>query len=46
MSAEEAHAFAKKHGVKIIPTRWVLGPKVVNGKRRACPLCGSECGKG
>ena len=25
VSAEEAHAFAKKHGVKIIPTRWVLG---------------------
>ena len=39
VSAEEAHAFAKKHGVKIIPTRWVLGPKVVNGKEAVRARC-------
>ena len=25
-------AFASKQGVRIISTRWVIGPKVVNGK--------------
>ena len=39
VSADEAHAFAKKHGVKIIPTRWVLGPKVVNGKEAVRARC-------
>ena len=39
VSADEAHAFAKKHGIRIIPTRWVLGPKVVNGKEAVRARC-------
>ncbi|CAE7832618.1 unnamed protein product [Symbiodinium sp. CCMP2592] len=39
VSADEAHAFAKKHGIRIIPTRWVLGPKVVNGKDAVRARC-------
>ena len=39
VSADEAHSFAKKHGIRIIPTRWVLGPKVVNGKEAVCARC-------
>ena len=47
VSADEAHSFAKKHGIRIIPTRWVLGPKVVNWERgSARPMCGAGCGKG
>ena len=30
VGADEAHKFAGEHGVKIIPTRWVIGPKMVN----------------
>ncbi|CAE7633045.1 RE1 [Symbiodinium sp. CCMP2592] len=36
---EDAHAFAKKHGIRIIPTRWVLGPKAVNGKEAVRARC-------
>ncbi|CAE7570397.1 unnamed protein product [Symbiodinium necroappetens] len=39
VSADEAHSFAKKHGIRIIPTRWVLGPKVVNGKGAVRARC-------
>ena len=30
VSADEARSFASKHGVRIIPRRWVMGPKMVN----------------
>ncbi|OLP75587.1 Retrovirus-related Pol polyprotein from transposon TNT 1-94 [Symbiodinium microadriaticum] len=39
VSGDEAHSFAKKHGIRIIPTRWVLGPKVVNGKEAVRARC-------
>ena len=39
VSADEAHTFSKKHGIRIIPTRWVLGPKVVNGKEAVRARC-------
>ncbi|CAE7621986.1 unnamed protein product [Symbiodinium sp. CCMP2592] len=35
----DAHSFAKKHGIRIIPTRWVLGHKVVNGKDSVRARC-------
>ena len=32
VSEAETKAYAKKRGIKIIPTRWVVGPKEMNGK--------------
>ena len=47
VSADEAHSFAKKHGIRIIPTRWVLGPQGCEWERgSARPMCGAGCGKG
>ena len=39
VSADEARSFASKHGVRIIPTRWVIGPKMVNGKEAVRARC-------
>ena len=39
VSADEARSFASKYGVRIIPTRWVIGPKVVNGKEAVRARC-------
>ena len=39
VGADEAHKFAREHGVKIIPTRWVIGPKMVNGKEAVRARC-------
>ena len=38
IGADKTHKFARKHGVKIIPTRWVIGPKMVNGKEGDYPI--------
>ena len=39
VSADEARSFASKHGVRIIPTRWVIGPKMVSGKEAVRARC-------
>ena len=39
VSADETRSFASKYGVRIIPTRWVIGPKVVNGKEAVRARC-------
>ena len=39
VGADEAQKFARQHGIKIIPTRWVIGPKVVNGKEAVRARC-------
>ena len=39
VSADEARSFASTHGVRIIPTRWVIGPKMVNGKEAVRARC-------
>ena len=32
VSEAEAKDYARRHGIKVIPTRWVVGPKEINGK--------------
>ena len=39
VGADEAQRFAREHRVKIIPTRWVIGPKMVNGKEAVQARC-------